>query len=66
MGKYALIDENGNVINTIVYDGVSKYEVDKKITVKNIVDDKFKFTEIGDKIVADSLEKVIKPDKAIK
>ena len=66
MGKYALIDENGNVINTIVYDGVSKYEVDKKIIIKNIVEEKFKFTEIVDKIVADSLEKVIKPDKAIK
>lgn len=66
MKKYALLDEDGNVINTIIYDGISRYDVDKKITVKEITDMKYKFAEIGDKIVADSLEKVIKPDKAIK
>ena len=62
MKKYAILDKDGNVLNTIIYDGVTKYEIENNKTLKDISHDKFKYAEKEDKIVSDTLEKKISLD----
>lgn len=57
MKRYAVLNSNGDLINTIIYDGVAKYKVDNIFVLKNIENIKFKYAEPGDKIVGDSLNK---------
>lgn len=61
MHRYAILDSEGTILNTIVYDEASKYEIEKTKYLKDIDADKFKYAEPGDKIVADELIKKIIP-----
>ena len=62
MHRHAVLDTEGTILNVIIYDEVSKYEIEKEKTLKEIDDDKFKYAEIGDKIVGDTLEKKVSLD----
>jgi len=60
MKRYAILDEDGNILNTIIYDGVAKYEIGDKKFLKDIMHEKFKYAEKEDKIKSDTLEKKVK------